>query len=80
MDANEEHQPESAATVSGGMGTDDTTLMERVELGSFVAAGDRLRVHHNTSKIIAALDTRTATQSSYVLVEEPDKWRGTQTS
>ena len=36
-----EHQPESAATGSGGMGTDATTLTEGVEPSSFAAAGYR---------------------------------------
>ena len=36
----EEHQPESAAAGSGRVGTDNTTLIERVEPISFGAAGD----------------------------------------
>ena len=46
----EEHQPGSAATGSGGMGTDDTTFIKRVEPSSFGAAGDRLLVHPSSSK------------------------------
>ena len=42
-------QPGCAAAGSEGMGTDDTTLTERVEPSSFVAAGDRLLVHLNSS-------------------------------
>ena len=41
----EAEQPGSAAISSGRMGTDDTTLIERVEPSSCVAAGDRLPVH-----------------------------------
>ena len=49
----EENQPGSAATGSGGLGTDDTTLIESVEPSSSVAAGYRLIVHHSSSKHIA---------------------------
>ena len=35
--------------VFGGLGIDDTTVTERVEPSSFVAAGDRLPVHLNSS-------------------------------
>ena len=41
-----EKQSRSAATCRGGMGIDDTTLIERVE-SSFVAAVDHLLVHLN---------------------------------
>ena len=44
-----ENQLGSVATGSGGIGTHDTTLIERVELSSFVAGGDRLLVHLNSS-------------------------------
>ena len=44
----EENQPESAATGSEGMGTDDTTLIEGVGPSSLAAAGDRLAVHLNS--------------------------------
>ena len=44
----ETNQPGSAAAGSVRMGTDDTVLIERVELSSFVAAGDRLLVHLNS--------------------------------
>ena len=41
----EETQPGSAATGGGRVGTDDTSLIERVESSSFVSAEDRLLVH-----------------------------------
>ena len=75
----EEHQPGSAATGRGGMGTDDTTLIERVEPSSFVAAADRLLVHLNSSYSTAcAGDTWTSTQSFNVPVEEPQQVEGQQ--
>ena len=52
----EENQPECGATSSGGLGTDDTTLIERVELSSFVAAGDCLLVHLSKSKFLHVLE------------------------
>ena len=56
------------------MAAADTTLIERVEPSSFAAAGDRLHVHLSNSKITACFgDTRTATQSSNVLAEEPEQ-------
>ena len=48
----EEHQLESVATSSGIVGTDDTTLTERVELSSCGVACDRLLVHLNKSKLL----------------------------
>ena len=42
--------PESTATGGGGVGTDETTLTERVEPTSFAAAGDRLPVRLSSSK------------------------------
>ena len=52
------------------MGTDDTTLIGKVEPSSFVAVGDRLLVHFNSSYGTACLvDTRTATKKSIVAVE-----------
>ena len=63
----EENQPGSAATCSGGMGTDETTLTERLEPNSFGAGGDRLLVHLSSSKVTARPgNTRAATQSSGV--------------
>ena len=47
----EDSQPGSAATGGGGIGADDTTLIERVEPSSFVVAGDRLLVDLSSSKI-----------------------------
>ena len=59
----EEDQPESADT-GGGAGT---------ELSSFVAAGDHMVIHLSSSTFTQPLgDTRTASKSSIVLVEEPD--------
>ena len=46
----EEHQPQSAATSNGRVGTGDTTLIERVEPSSFGAADGRLFVHLSSSK------------------------------
>ena len=58
----EENQPGSAATVSGGLGTDDTTLIVRVEPTSFVARGHRLLAHLSSSTITACPgDPKTAT-------------------
>ena len=62
------------------MGTDDTTLIGRVELSSFGAADDRLLIHLSNSKITACPGTRTATQSSNVLAEEPEGMERTPTS
>ena len=45
----EEHQPGSVATGSGGMGTDVTTLIERVALSSSGAAVGRLPVYLSMS-------------------------------
>ena len=63
------NHPGSAHPGGGGMGTDDTTLIERVELSSFGAAGDRLPVHHQQFETWCMswryLDT---SQSSNVLV------------
>ena len=56
----EEHQPESAATGNERVGTDDTTLMTRVEprsLGESARPGG----------------TRTPSPSSNVPVEEPEQ-------
>ena len=56
------------------MGTDDTTLIERMEPSSFVAAGDRLLVLLNSSRSTACPgDTRTTPKGSNVLVEEPEQ-------
>ena len=64
----EENQSESAATCSGGMGTDDTTLIEVVEPSSYAAAGDRLLVHLNISYSTACRgDIRASTKSSNFL-------------
>ena len=71
----EEDQPGSAANGSGGLGTDDTTLIERVEPSTFGAAGHRLPVHLSSSEITACpADTGTSTQRSNVPVEEQNKW------
>ena len=70
----EENQLGSVATGSGSVGTEDTTLMERVEPSSLVAAGDRLPLHLSSSKIVQCLgDARTSTQSSNVLVQKPEQ-------
>ena len=45
----ERNQHGSDATGSGGIGTQDTTLIERVEPSSVVAAGDRLPDYLNSS-------------------------------
>ena len=49
----EVHEPGSAVTSGGGLGTDDTTSTEVVEPSSFVATGDSLPVHRSSSKITA---------------------------
>ena len=73
----EENRLGSAATGSGGKGTDDTTLIERGEQSSFVAEGDRLPVHLSSSKIIGglAIDDTTLTEvvepSSFVVAGGP---------
>ena len=41
----EAHQPGPAATGRAGIGTYETTLIERVEPSSFGAVGDRLLVY-----------------------------------
>ena len=69
----EENHPGCAATGSGGLSLDDTTLIERVEQSSLVAAGDRLLVHLSSSKNIACLgDALTSTQISDVSQKEPE--------
>ena len=45
----EDNQPGSAATGSGRLGTEDTALVVVVKPSSFVAAGDRMPVHLNSS-------------------------------
>ena len=45
----EEHLAELAATGSGGMGTDVTTLIEVVEPSSVAAVGGRLLVRRSSS-------------------------------
>ena len=40
----EDTQPKSAIG-GGGLGTDDTTMIEGVDPSSFAASGDRLLVH-----------------------------------
>ena len=52
----EENQLGFAGTVSGGLGTVDTTLIERVEPSSFVAAGGSLRVHLAVQKLLHVLE------------------------
>ena len=70
----ERHQPGPAATGSGGLCTDDTTLIESVEPSSFDSAGDRLAVHLSSSKSTACLgDVRTPAHSSNVPVEKPEQ-------
>ena len=70
----EENQPGSAATGGGRVGTDDTTLIERVEPSSYIAASYRLPARLNRSYSTACLgDTHTATPSSNVHVEEPEE-------
>ena len=59
----EEHQLESVATSSGIVGTDDTTLIERVELSSCGVACDRLLVHLNKSNYCMSGDIQTAPKS-----------------
>ena len=63
-----EKRPEAAATGSGRLGTDVTTLM--VEPRSFVAAGDRLLVQPNSS---CSTHTPTVSKSSNFLLEEPQQ-------
>ena len=50
----DENKLGSAAT-GGELGTDDTTLIERVDLSSFVAARDCLHVHFSRSEITVCL-------------------------
>ena len=65
----EENQPGSAVT--GRMGTDDTTSIERVEPSSFVPGSP---VHLNSSYCSACPgDTWTPTKSSHLPVEEPEQ-------
>ena len=66
----EEHQLGSAARASGGMGTEDTTMIERVEPTSFAAAGDRLLVHLSAA---CPGDPQATPESCAVLVEEPER-------
>ena len=63
----EEHQPGSATTGRGGMGTDDTTLIERVEPNSYVAASGRLLVHINSSYCTACPGDTLAAEKTNVL-------------
>ena len=44
-----DNQPASATPGSGGLDTDDTAVIEVVEPNSFVAVGDRLLVHLDSS-------------------------------
>ena len=65
----EEAQLGSAATSSGRAGTDDTTSLERVETSPFVAAGDRMPTHLNSSFSTACPgDPQAKPQSSNVPV------------
>ena len=75
----EPNQPGSAATGSGGVGANDTTLIEIVEPSSFDSAVDRLLVHLSSSKIIACPgDTTTGTQSCNVPWRSQNNWKETQ--
>ena len=69
VDANGRKQLKSAATGSGRVDTDVTTLIEGVEPSSFGAAGDRLsfRLYRSCSTACRG-DTQTATKSSNVPV------------
>ena len=70
----EQNQHGSGATGSGGIGTQDTTLIERVEPSSVVAAGDRLPDYLNSSYSSACPgDTQTATERNKVPLEEPEQ-------
>ena len=69
----EEHQTVSSATGCGGMGVADITLFDSVELSSFVATGDRLRVHLNGSCLG---DTPTTTlKQIFLWLKSHHKWR-----
>ena len=58
-----QHQHGSAATGGGGLGADDTTLIQRVEPSLSDAVGGRLPSHLSSSTITACPgDTRTAAQ------------------
>ena len=73
----EEHQPESVA--DGRVGTDDTTLIERVKPSSFVAAGDLLPVHLNSQT--NSMSWRYPDSRTKVLMflwRSHNKWRETQ--
>ena len=70
----EENQPESPATGSGGLSTNDTTLLEGVEQSSLAAAGDRLPVHLSISfSTEFPRDPQATPASSNVLVEERER-------
>ena len=75
----EEHWSGSAATDTGGMGTHDSTSIGRVEPRSFVALGDRLLVHVDSSFSTVCLgDTQIATKSFKSPSEESEQLeRGT---
>ena len=74
VDACGKNQPESAATGTGGMGTDDTSLINGVEPNSFVAAGDRLHVHlHSSCNAACPGEIWATTKSSFALLEEPQR-------
>ena len=67
----EENQLGSAATGSGRLRADSTTLLDVVEQSSVAAAGDRLLVHQNSSFSAACLeDPQTTPKSSNALVEQ----------
>ena len=69
-----DNQPGSAASSCGGVGTDDTTLIEVVEPSSFEALGDRLPFHLTSSCSAACfVDTQTTAKSFNVLAEEPEQ-------
>ena len=68
-----ENQPESVATGSGRMGTDETTLSERVELSSFGAVGDRLSVQLSSSRFAACPGDTQAPRQSNVPLKQPEQ-------
>ena len=64
-----------AATGSGRVRTDDTTLIERVEPSFYDALGDRLPVHLTSSKITFPQHTRKVLAFRN---RTQNKWRETQ--
>ena len=79
MDANGRNQPKSAATGSGRVGTDDTTLIERVEPSSSGAVGDRLPVLSTVQRLLHVLEIPGHPHKVLMFrCRSPNKWRDAQ--